>query len=214
MSLRSCPITLVAAITVTLCAVPPAHAHTAGSLPAEHAIPASASQPTVAPVESVPRYEDPGVPSTASVSRPASASAAAPVDLRLRPPSSLSDAKRLQLYEDGRSMSTTGTVLLAVGVPLGITLGIAGLAAAGSCGSVRALDGLTGGDGGSCDGALGAAVFGGIIAGASVVIGLPLVIGGQRRMDRSRLSPPTVPVPDVTVSAGPSGANVAAGWQF
>jgi hypothetical protein len=124
-------------------------------------------------------------------------------------------------YRSGKRRRFTGTLLSTVGPAAGGLLALGGYLVirsardddARSCDD--AMDSLACGTGSAYGSGLKGvagltmAISGGVIAVGTLAAGIPLIVSGQRRMNRARQQ-----APELSFAAGPGQAALSARWRF
>jgi len=109
-------------------------------------------------------------------------------------------------YRAGKRLRLAGALVTAIPGGLGLLLGIFGSIAMNDCGN----DALSGG----CDSEQAAAVSGFVLLGASVAVGVPLLVMGQGRMNKAQEKYLSSWRPEVDLALGARRAVVGARWRF
>jgi hypothetical protein len=118
------------------------------------------------------------------------------------------DPERNPDYRAARSRRLAGILVTSVGGGVGALVGLLGLASYVDCqdNPYRYAS--------DCDGSLATAIVGGVVLSASLAVGIPLWIGGKRRMEAIEKGEPMTLVPQVNVAVTDRQGHVTFRWRF
>lgn len=118
------------------------------------------------------------------------------------------DPERIPAYRSARTRRLAGVLVLTVGGSIGLLVSALGLSGYKDCQDhpYRYAS--------NCGGQVATAIVGGTLLTASVAVGVPLWISGQRRMDAIKKAGAASLVPRINVAASPRLGHVTLRWQF
>jgi len=118
------------------------------------------------------------------------------------------DPKRIPAYRSARKRRLAGILVVSVGGSIGLLVSALGLGGYVDCQDhpYRYAS--------NCGGQVATAIVGGVLLGASAAVGIPLWLGGQRRMDAFEKGEAVVLTPQVNVAFTDRQGHVSLRWQF
>ena len=118
------------------------------------------------------------------------------------------DPERNPAYRSARSRRMAGILVTSVGGGVGALVGLLGLASFVDCqdNPYRYAS--------DCGGSLATAIIGGVVLSASMAVGIPLWVGGKRRMEAIEKGKPLSLIPRVDVAVTDRQGHVTFRWRF
>ncbi len=118
------------------------------------------------------------------------------------------DPERNPAYRSARSRRLAGILVTSVVGCVGALVGLLGLASFVDCkdNPYRYAS--------DCGGSLATGIVGGVVLGASLAVGIPLWIGGKRRMEAIEKGEPASLVPRVNVAVSDRQGHITFRWRF